>query len=238
MTTETIAPIKSVQELNGAPEEYRTALRKIVRSHAVNELYGAQVFDEPAIALAPTPYAKWLTCRVAMEEYGHHVRFRELGEQMGIPASEMTPEGKRPLSIFEFPLKTWEEFCVIKLLADLAEILQVEDLLHCSFHPLRNLARMTMPEERFHAQFGRDFCAGLCKTPEGRARVQDAINRYYPLLPSFFGKAGSKNNELFRAYGIKQRTNEDMRADYVARARALVEDFLGLRLPEAAPEAA
>jgi ring-1,2-phenylacetyl-CoA epoxidase subunit PaaA len=97
---------------------------------------------------------------------------------------------------------------------------------------------MTMPEERFHAQFGRDFCAGLCKTPEGRARVQDAINRYYPLLPSFFGKAGSKNNELFRAYGIKQRTNEDMRADYVARARALVEDFLGLRLPEAAPEAA
>jgi ring-1,2-phenylacetyl-CoA epoxidase subunit PaaA len=237
-TSQPMAPIKSVQELNGTPEEYRVALRKIVRSHAVNELYGAQVFDEPAIALAPTPYAKWLTCRVAMEEYGHHVRFRELGEQMGIPATEMTPVGKRPLSIFEFPLKTWEEFCVIKLLADLAEILQVEDLLQCSFHPLRNLARMTMPEERFHAQFGKDFCAELCKTPEGRARVQDAINRYYPLLPAFFGKAGSKNNELFRAYGIKQRTNEDMRADYVARAKALVEDFLGLRLPEVAPEAA
>ena len=72
----------------------RTAVRKIVRSHAVNELYGAQVFDEPAIALAPTPYAKWLTCRVAMEEYGHHVRFRELGEQMGIPEEEMTPSGQ------------------------------------------------------------------------------------------------------------------------------------------------
>jgi ring-1,2-phenylacetyl-CoA epoxidase subunit PaaA len=238
MTTATPAPIKSVQELKGAPEEYQTALRKIVRSHAVNELYGAQVFDEPAIALAPTPYAKWLTCRVAMEEYGHHVRFRELGEQMGIPAAEMTPQGKRPLSIFEFPLKTWEEFCVIKLLADLAEILQVEDLLHCSFHPLRNLARMTMPEERFHAQFGKDFCVELCKTPEGRARVQDAINRYYPMLPAFFGRAGSKNNELFRKYGIKQRANEDMRADYVTRAKALVEEFLGLRLPEVAPEAA
>jgi ring-1,2-phenylacetyl-CoA epoxidase subunit PaaA len=238
MTTATPAPIKSVQELKGAPEEYQTALRKIVRSHAVNELYGAQVFDEPAIALAPTPYAKWLTCRVAMEEYGHHVRFRELGEQMGIPAAEMTPQGKRPLSIFEFPLKTWEEFCVIKLLADLAEILQVEDLLHCSFHPLRNLARMTMPEERFHAQFGKDFCVELCKTPDGRARVQDAINRYYPMLPAFFGRAGSKNNELFRKYGIKQRANEEMRADYVTRAKALVEEFLGLRLPEVAPEAA
>jgi len=52
----------------------------------------------------------------------------------------MPGAGKRPLSIFEFPLKTWQEFVAIKLLADLAEILQVEDLLHCTFHPLRNLA--------------------------------------------------------------------------------------------------
>ena len=73
---------------------------------------------------------------------------------------------KRPLSIFEYPLKTWEEFVAIKLLGDLAEILQVEDLLHCSFHPLRNLARQTMPEERFHAQFGLDFGTELVATPE------------------------------------------------------------------------
>lgn len=238
MTSTAMAPVKTVKELEGAPEEYRTALRKIVRSHAVNELYGAQVFDEPAIALAPTPYAKWLTCRVAMEEYGHHVRFRELGEQMGIPEAEMTPTGKKPLSIFEFPLKTWEEFCVIKLLADLAEILQVEDLLHCTFHPLRNLARMTMPEERFHAQFGKDFCTELCQSAEGRARVQDAINRYFPMLPAFFGKSGSKNNEMFRRFGIKQRSNEDMRADFLERARALVEDHLKLKLPDVAAEAA
>src|SRR5260370_41942100 len=156
-----MVPVKTIQDLEGAPEEYPSAIRKSVRSHAVNELYGAQVFDEPAIALAPTPYAKWLTCRVAMEEYGHHVRFRELGEQIGVPAAEMTPSGKRPLSIFEFPLKSWEEICVIKLLAHLSESRQIANLLHSTFHPLRNLARMTMPEERFHAQFGKDFCTEL-----------------------------------------------------------------------------
>jgi ring-1,2-phenylacetyl-CoA epoxidase subunit PaaA len=237
MTTAVPAPIKTAEELSHAPPDYQTAIRKIVRSHAVNELYGAQVFDEPAIALAPTPYAKWLTCRVAMEEYGHHVRFRELGEQIGVPAAEMTPTGKRPLSIFEFPLKSWEEFCVIKLLADLAEILQVEDLLHCTFHPLRNLARMTMPEERFHAQFGKDFCTELCQTAAGRAKVQDAIDRYFPMLPAFFGQSGSKNNALYRQFGIKQRSNEEMRADYVNKARELVEDHLKLKLPEVAEAA-
>ncbi|MBI2735782.1 MAG: phenylacetate-CoA oxygenase subunit PaaI [Rhodospirillales bacterium] len=224
--------IKTVEELKAAPEEYREAVGKLVISHAVNELYGAQVFDEPAIAYAPTPYAKWLTCRVAMEEYGHHVRFKQLGVQMGIPEERMIPgTGKRPLSIFEFPLKTWEEFVAIKLLADLAEILQVEDLLHCTFHPLRNLARATMPEERFHAQFGEDFTAELIRTPAGKATLQAAIDEYFPYLPSFFGGSKSKNNEIFRKWNIKQRTNDEMRADFMKRATEVAAKY-DLTLPE------
>lgn len=229
-------PVKTIEEFFKQPAEYQDAVRKIVRSHALNELYGAQVFDEPAIALAPTPYAKWLTCRVAMEEYHHHVRFKELADQIGVTAEDLDPKRKRPLNIFEFPLKTWEEFCVIKMLGDLAEILQVEDLLHCSFVPLRNIARTTMPEEKFHAQFGADFCVDLVEVPESRARVQDAINRFYPEAPKFFGAAGSKNNELYRKCGLKLRTNEDMRADYVARAQDIV-GKLELKLPEIAAAA-
>lgn len=228
--------VKTCAELAHQPEEFRQAVTKIVISHAVNELYGAQAFDEPAIQYAPTPYAKWLTCRVAMEEYGHHVRFRELGEEMGIPPEQMTPQEKKPLSIFEFPLKSWPEFCVIKLLADLGEILQVEDLAQCAFLPLRNLARMTMPEERFHAQFGQDFCTELCETEEGKAEVQDAINRYFPMLPAFFGKPNSRNNEIYRKWGIKQRSNEEMLADYLRRAETLVTS-LGLSLPPLASAA-
>ncbi len=226
-------PVKTIEEFFKQPAEYQDAVRKIVRSHALNELYGAQVFDEPAIALAPTPYAKWLTCRVAMEEYHHHVRFKELADQIGVKPEELDTKHKRPLNIFEFPLKTWEEFCVIKMLGDLAEILQVEDLLHCSFVPLRNIARTTMPEEKFHAQFGADFCVDLVEAPESRARVQDAINRFYPEAPKFFGASGSRNNELYRKYGIKLRKNEEMRADYVARAQDIV-GKLELKLPEIA----
>ncbi len=222
--------VETIETFRAMPEEFQMAVRKIVISHAVNELYGAQVFDEPAIALAPDPYAKWLTCRVAMEEYGHHVRFRDLGTELGIELEAMTPETKKPLSIFQFPLKTWAEFCVIKLLADLGEILQVEDLLQCSFHPLRKLARMTMPEERFHAEFGKKFCSELCQTKKGKREVQDAIDRYFPMLPSFFGKPQSRNNEIFRKCVIKKRKNEEMRADYLVQAEEVVKD-LGLRLP-------
>src|SRR5213076_415467 len=117
--------VKTVEELKNAPAEYREAVSKLVISHAINELYGAQVFDEPAIKLAPTPYAKWLTCRVAMEEYHHHVRFKGLADDIGVAPERMDTRHKKPLSIFEFHLKSWEEFCVIKLVGDLGEILQV-----------------------------------------------------------------------------------------------------------------
>lgn len=238
MTEPATLQVKTCEELKQQPEEYRLACEKLVISHAINELYGGRTFDEPAVAFAPTPYAKWLTCRVAMEEYGHHVRFFQLGREMGIPEDKMLPEKttKKPLSIFEYPLRSWEEFVAIKLVVDLAEILQVEDLLQCSFHPLRNLARMTMPEERFHAQFGLDFGAELVKTPEGKAKLQTAVNDIYPQVPFFFGRAKSRNNEMYRKWGIKVRTNEDMAADYIGRGAEAIKK-LGLEVPNVAAAA-
>ena len=235
MANDAQTQVKTVEDFKQQPEEFRVAIQKIVQSHAINELYGSTVFDEPAIALAPTPHAKWLTCRVAMEEYGHHLRFAELGEAIGIPHDHLVPrtDGKKPLSIMEFPMTSWAEFCALKLIGDLAEILQVEDLLHCSFHPLRNLARMTMPEERFHCQFGEDFCSDLIEEGEGQ-QVQDALNKIFPEMPAFFGSSDSKNNEIFRKWGIKLRTNDEMRIDYIQRANDLVKGKLGLELPDIA----
>lgn len=226
--------VKTPAALKDEPPEYRRAVEKIVVSHAINELHGAQVFDEVAVAFAPTPYWKWLTCRVAMEEYGHHVRFFRLGRDMGIPDDAMLPHtsSKRTLSIFDFPLRSWEEFCVIKLVADLAEIIQVEDLLRCSYIPLRSVAKSTLPEEKFHAKFGEQSVAELIESPRKKKLVQDALDRIFPAMPAFFGADQSKNNELYRRFGIKFRTNGEMRADYLGRVKRVVED-LDLTLPAA-----
>jgi ring-1,2-phenylacetyl-CoA epoxidase subunit PaaA len=167
-----------------------------------------------------------------MEEYGHHVRFSEMGQDAGVPEDAMIPgrTGKRALNIFDTTLEDWGEFCVLKMIGDLAEILQVEDLLRCSYVPLRTAARITMPEEKFHAQFGEEACTELVQTPDGKAAVQRGIDKLFPGLPAFFGRANSKNNEMYRKWGIKERTNEAMRDDYLVRARTLVEK-IGCTLP-------
>jgi ring-1,2-phenylacetyl-CoA epoxidase subunit PaaA len=87
-----------------------------------------------------------------------------------------------------------------------------------------------MPEEKFHAKFGKDFCLELIQAGRGD-EVQDAINRYFPLTPAFFGASNSKNNEMFRKWHLKQRTNDEMRNDFLGRVTELVEKDFGLRLP-------
>jgi ring-1,2-phenylacetyl-CoA epoxidase subunit PaaA len=215
-------------------DEYMTAITKIVASHTVNELYGAQVFDEPAISLAPAPYEKWLTCRIAMEEYGHHVHFGRLAEALGIAPEKLDPKG-RTLSIFEFKMEDWPDFLAVKALADLAEIIQMEDLLECTYLPLRSLAKQLMPEEKFHAGFGRKSLQQLGATPEGKAQAERAVHRLFPVILPFFGQSVSKNNAMFRKWGVKQRSNGVMRGDFIARVQALCAD-LGIEMPPV-PEA-
>ncbi len=78
----------------------------------------------------------------------------------------------------------------------------------------------------------RDFCTELIRTAEGRAAVQDAINRYFPITPGFFGASKSKNNETYLRWGLKSRTNDEMREDFLARVTELVEKDFGLSLPK------
>ena len=128
-----------------------------------------------------------------MEEYGHHVHFGRLAEALGIAQEKLDPKG-RHLSIFEFKMEDWPDFLAVKALADLAEIIQMEDLLECTYLPLRSLAKQLMPEEKFHAGFGRKSLQQLGATPQGKAQAERAVHRLFPVILPFFGQSVSKNN--------------------------------------------
>ena len=51
------------------------------------------------------------------------------------------------------------------------------------------------------------------------------------MLPAFFGRPNSKNNAIYRKWGIKKRKNEEMLQDYFDITHKLVVDKLGLELP-------
>ncbi len=222
--TDTVANASEAQALG---DDYVMAVGKVIASHVRNELAGATVFDEPAIALAPGPQEKWLACRIAMEEYGHHLKFNRLSNELGLA----DPMAGRALSVFDFELHTWVEFIVLKAVVDLAEVVLMEDLLQSSYLPLRNLATKLLPEERFHVSFGRARTTEALNDPQRRPEVQRALEDLVPFTLPFFGRSISTNNDAFRRWGIKRDTNDGARGLFIERASAFAGD-LGLDFPD------
>jgi len=220
-------PVASAEEAWAVGPDYVTAAGKVIASHVRNELAGAVVFDEPAIAMAPGPQEKWLACRIAMEEYGHHLKFNRLAMELGLD----DPRAGRALSVFDYDLRSWAEFVVLKAVVDLAEVVLMEDLVYCTYLPLRRLAERLLPEERFHVSFGRARTKEMAARPECRQEVQAAVNALVGFTLPFFGRSRSANNELFRRWGIKRFTNDEARRQFVDRSRSFVEQ-LGLDYPD------
>jgi ring-1,2-phenylacetyl-CoA epoxidase subunit PaaA len=211
--------------------DYVRAVGKVVVSHVRNELAGAVAFDEPAIALAPGPKEKWLACRIAMEEYGHHLKFQRLASDLGL--GDATPG--RALSVFDYQLTSWAEFVVLKALVDMAEVVLMEELLATSYLPLRQLVARLLPEEHFHVSFGKAHTRELVTDRAALPVVQRAVDDLVGFTVPFFGRSVSSNNEAFRHWGVKQRTNDEARAEWAGRCRQFVEDDLGLRFPDVDP---
>jgi ring-1,2-phenylacetyl-CoA epoxidase subunit PaaA len=220
--------VRSAEQAREVGPDYVKAVGKVIASHVRNELAGADAFDEPAIALAETPLDKWLACRIAMEEFGHHLQFSKLANELGIAGALE----RAPLSVFEFKLKSWTEFVVLKAIVDLAEVILMEDLEACSYVPLRELSVRLMPEERYHVTFGEKRTRELASDSGKRPAVQQAINDLVRFTLPFFGRSKSSNNELFRRWGIKRHTNDESRAIFIERARRFTES-LELKFPGA-----
>jgi ring-1,2-phenylacetyl-CoA epoxidase subunit PaaA len=220
-------PVATAEEAHAVGPEYVAAAGKVIASHVRNELAGAVVFDEPAIGLAPGPEEKWLACRIAMEEYGHHLKFRKLAFELGL--EDARPD--RALSVFDYDLTSWVEFVVLKAIVDLAEVVLMEELVDSTYLPLRELSVRLLPEERFHVSFGKAHTRELCRDEAVRPEVQAACNDLVRFTLPFFGRSVSANNEMFRRWGIKRNTNDQAREQFIERSRRFVTADLGLDYP-------
>lgn len=210
-----IDEVRGPEELARYAPEYKKAIGKIVVSHAVNELKGALTFDEPAIRMAPTPKFKWLVSRNTMEEFNHHILFARLAEAMGLEWKD-----KKPLTIFDYPMVSWVEFGAIKAVVDIAELIELDDLIASTYLPLRKVAKDTYPDEKFHVGLGREIVRTLlAEDGSNRAPLQAAFDQLVPQTLDFFGSSSSANNETFVRWGLKKRSNEAMRQEYAREVR-------------------
>ncbi len=114
----------------------------------------------------------------------------------------------------------------------MAEVVLMEELLATSYLPLRDLVVKLLPEEHFHVSFGKARTRELVADPASVPIVERAVDDLVRFTVPFFGRSVSANNDAFRHWGVKSRTNDEARLQWAARCRHFVEGELGLRFPD------
>ena len=220
------------------PEHYRKTLVRQISQHAHSEIVG-MLPEGNWITRAPTLKRKAILLAKVQDEGGHGLYLYSAAETLGTSRDQMldalhTGRAKYS-SIFNYPTLSWADIGVIGWLVDGAAIMNQVPLCRCSYAPYARAMIRICREESFHQRQGYESLLVMMQkgTPEQKAMVQDAVNRWWWPSLMMFGPhdADSPNSEQSMRWGIKRISNDDLRQKFVD-ATVQQAEVLGVTVPD------
>ncbi len=215
--------------------EYRQGLIRTLIVSGDTELISAPAYLRAAQA-APNINAYISAVGIIQDELGHALiayrMLRDLGVDTDALVFERDPkEFKHPYA-FDVPLDSWVELVVANAFYDRAGFVLLGDIFrNGSYGPWKRALAKVDREENFHLRHGERWMELLCQTPEGKAEVQRAVDWMFVMTLEWFGLPNSlKRHPEQLKYGLKGKTNDQLRQEWMATAVPLCER-LGLRVP-------
>lgn len=247
---------RKVEASDEMPAEYREALINLMMQQADSELSGAYGYI-PWIEKAPNIHEKLLVAQIVKDEVNHAYRMFKLLNELGIETdsriqkmdealkmriedgdqsigTKRMAEDKR-VNIFYYPIETWTDFIMFNFCMDRGAGHQLEDAMACSYAPWNRTIEGIFKEEMMHVNHGNTWVKKLAESPDTKAEVQAALNKWYPRTMNIFGRPNSSKNQIYKRFNLKMRDNEDVRLAFKKDIeQALV--GTGLTLPQWTPE--
>jgi ring-1,2-phenylacetyl-CoA epoxidase subunit PaaA len=232
-----IASGEKIEPGDWMPEGYRKQLIRMISQHAHSEIVG--MLPEGAwITRAPSLRRKMTLLAKVQDEGGHGQYLYHAAETLGATREEMieallTRKAKYS-NVFNYPTLTWADVGVIGWLVDGAAILNQTMLAKSSCGPYARAMLRICAEESFHKKQGQEQVILMARgTPQQKAMVQDAINRWWWPTLMMFGPhdKDSPNTPTLARWGVKTKTNDELRQMFVNQ---LVPELqaLGLSVPD------
>jgi len=222
------------------PDHYRKTLLRQISQHAHSEIVG-MLPEGNWITRAPTLKRKAILLAKVQDEGGHGLYLYAAAETLGTSRDQMIDalhSGKAKYSsIFNYPTLSWADIGTIGWLVDGAAIMNQVPICRCSYAPYARAMIRICREESFHQRQGFDSLLVMMRngTPEQRAMVQDAVNRWWWPCLMMFGPPDdqSPNSAQGMRWGIKRVSNDTLRQRFID---ATVEQakVLGVTLPDPA----
>jgi ring-1,2-phenylacetyl-CoA epoxidase subunit PaaA len=232
-----IAGGEKIEPQDWMPKEYRKQLIRMIEQHAHSEIIGA-LPEGTWITRAPGFRRKLALMAKVQDEVGHAQLLYSAAETLGKPREEMINDlinGKSKYSnVFNYPAQTWADTAIIAWLIDAGAIINQLANAKGSYGPYCRALDRICSEESFHLKYGHDNVVFLATgTPEQRAMVQEALNRWWPPIMHFFGPSDkiSVHTETLMKWKVKMASNDDMRQKFLDEYVPKIWD-LGLTIPD------
>jgi ring-1,2-phenylacetyl-CoA epoxidase subunit PaaA len=227
-----------VEAKDWMPEHYRKTLVRQISQHAHSEIVG-MLPEGNWVTRAPTLKRKAILMAKIQDEGGHGLYLYSAAETLGTSRDQMLEalhSGKAKYSsIFNYPTLNWADIGVIGWLVDGAAIMNQVPLCRCSYAPYARAMIRICREESFHQRQGYESLLVMMQkgTPEQKALVQDAVNRWWWPSLMMFGPhdKDSPNSEQSMRWGIKRISNDDLRQKFVDATIPQAE-VLGVTVPD------
>ena len=218
------------------PADYREAVLRILQVQARIETE-YPMFPErsllPAMRLAPSPddwvrYASYWA-----QEVQHATYWIKMLADLGVAVDEQFMSQPKPIYIFDMrdTAPTWVEWAYFSFFADRQGAYMAWEWIDSSYGPFARVAERAWREEEGHAQMGVEILKDVCATPAGRALAQEKLASWYPAGLDMFGRADSPRQYDYIRWGLRRRTNEEMREAFRQEIDPVLR-AVGLRPPD------
>lgn len=129
-------------------------------------------------------------------------------------------------------IQDWIDLALFNFLIDGEGCFQGSEWLTSSYAPLARASANVVRDEQGHSNMGYlHLKHAIRDDPKAHGVAQERIyDKWYPVALDSFGRSHSARNAEYRRWGLKRRTNEQLRQDYVSYVNPKLE-ALGFELP-------
>lgn len=210
-----------------APPRYRAELLRMMASFVDSEMAGAAGFAD-CINKGPGVTERIAASRIVLEKLDHAGRVLRIMGDFGANVARYQNvhpwaarigraddigvkrrAGDMRLNVFHYPIESWTDSVVMNVMMGTATVIQLAELVNCSYQPLGAAFREILPREKRHSELGEEGLRNLAARGDAERREIDAsVNYWWPRVAATFGAPKSERTDLLRKFGLRHRTNE------------------------------
>jgi len=224
-------------ERENLPAEYRDLLIRMLSIQARIELE-YMLFPERTLlrpmGKAPHPEDKVEYAAFWAEEVRHASYWLKILEGLGVKVDQQFMSAPLPIYLFEMRDRSedWVEYAYFSFFGDRQGAYMGFEWVGCTYAPLAKISERVWREEIGHAAFGYTLLRRVCQTPEGRKAAEHYLPKWYAAGLDMFGSDSSKRQYDYIKWGLRKRTNKQMRDEFTVEVNELL-NKVGLTIPEA-----